>query len=575
MRVDGGLSFIAHLSSFILLLSSLIFHPVLAADWPQWGGRDDRNMVAYEKGLPDFFVPGEKKPNGDGIDLATTRNVKWVARLGSQTYGNPTVAGGRVFVGTNDFAIGDPKYQSTRGGTVECLDETTGKLLWKLVIPRKETKDPNFNFDNLDLGVCSSPTVDGDRIYLVTNRCEVICLDMRGMANGNDGPVKDEGRYTAGRGKPAVTPGPSDGDVLWRYDMIEELPVWPQDAANCSILVHGDFLYVCTSNGVDRSHERLPYPLSPSLIVLDKKTGRLVAQDDEKIGTRTLHGHWSNPSLGRVHGKDLVFFGGGDGVCYAFESLDRIPAGPNKTGTVPLVPFDGLDTRKRTVPVLLGPGVASLKKVWSFDCNPPHYRFRDGKPIPYRAGDYRQRRGNNNDGKFVGPSEIIATPVFHKNRVYVTIGQDPWHGRGRGILSCIDATKTGDITETGKVWTYDKIGRSLSTVSIADGLLYVAETFGKLHCLDVETGERYWTHDTKAEIWGSTLVADGKVYLGTQKSLFVFAAGREKRMLHEIRLGAPVYTTPIVANGVLYVASQRYLWAVQRDNKTTQARRSR
>jgi outer membrane protein assembly factor BamB len=498
-------------------------------------------MVAYEQGLPDCFVPGQKKADGSGIDLTTTQNVKWVVHLGSQTYGNPTVAGGRVFVGTNDFAIGDPKYRSTRGGLVECLDEATGKLLWRLVIPKKEIKDPNFNFDNLDLGVCSSPTVEGDRVYLVTNRGEVICLDARGMANGNDGPLKDEGQYTAGLGKPPVTPGPKDADILWRYDMIGALPVWPQDAANCSILVHGDFLYVCTSNGVDRSHDRLPYPLAPSLIVLDKKTGRLVAKDDEKIGTRTFHGHWSNPSLGSVNGKTLVFFGGGDGVCYAFEAIAEMPA-----------------------------GVIPLKTVWSFDCNPPRYRLKNGKPIPYRSGDVRLHRGNNNDGKFIGPSEIIATPVFYKDRVYVATGQDPSHGRGRGMLCCIDAAKTGDISTRGKLWTCDKIGRSLSTVSIADGLLYVAETFGPLHCLDAETGQLYWTHDTKAEIWGSTLVADGKVYLGTQKSLWIFAAGREKKVLHEIRLGSPVYSTPVAANGVLYVASHRYLWAVQANKKIAQ-----
>jgi len=528
-----------HAEHFLLCrlpVFALVVWPLAAraADWPQWGGHDDRNMVSCEKGLPDDFVPGQKKPDGSGIDMTTTRNVKWVARLGSQTYGNPTVAGGRVYVGTNDFAIGDPKYQPSRGGLVECLDEATGKLLWKLVIPKKEIKDPNFNFDNIDLGVCSSPTVEGDRLYLVTNRGEAICLDVRGMANGNDGPAKDEGQYTVPQGKPPVTPGPKDGDVIWRYDMIGQIPVWPQDAANCSILVYGDFLYVCTSNGVDKSHDRLPYPLAPTLIVLDKKTGRLVAKDDAKIGTRTFHGNWSNPSLGSVDGKTLVFFGGGDGVCYAFEALAKMPS-----------------------------GVAPLKKVWSFDCNPPSYRFKDGKLIPYRSGDVRLHRGNNNDGKYVGPSEIIATPVFYRNRVYVATGQDPSHGRGHGMLSCIDAAKTGDITTSGKIWTYDQIGRSLSTVSIADGLLYVAETFGALHCLDAETGQLYWTHDTKAEIWGSTLVADGKVYLGTQKSLWVFAAGREKKVLHEIHLGAPVYTTPIAANGVLYVASHRYLWAVQ------------
>ena len=106
-------------------------------------------------------------------------------------------------------------------------------------------------------------------------------------------------------------------------------------------------------------------------------------------------------------------------------------------------------------------------------------------------------------------------------------------------MSCIDATKTGDITKTGKIWTYDKIGRSLSTVSIADGLLYVAETFGPLHCLDAETGRCYWTHDTKAEIWGSTFVADGKLYLGTTaRDLWVLATGKEKKVLGKVRLGA-------------------------------------
>ena len=188
---------------------SVLCTGVLARDWPQWGGRDERNMVSDEKGLPESFVPGEKKPDSSGIDLATTRNVRWVARLGSQTFGNPTVAGGRVFVGTNDFAIGDPKYRSTRGGLVKCLDESTGKLLWQLVIPKLETNKPEFNFDNLDLGVCSSPTVEGNRVYLVTNRCEVICLDVTGMANGNDGPVRDEGQYTVGPGQAAGRAGPA------------------------------------------------------------------------------------------------------------------------------------------------------------------------------------------------------------------------------------------------------------------------------------------------------------------------------------------------------------------------------
>lgn len=517
-----------------------------SADWPQWGGTDSKNMVSSEKGIPDSFVPGEKSPQGTGIDLATTRHVKWVVRLGSQTYGNPTIAGGRVFVGTNDNFIDDPRFQSGRGGLVKCFDEASGRLLWQLVIPRFETKDKLFNYDNLDLGVCSSPTVDGDRVYLVSNRGEVLCLDVHGMANGNDGPYQDEARFMVPSDKPHVTLGPRDGDIVWRFDMLHELPAWPQDATSCSILVHGDLLYVSPSNGVDRSHEHVPFPQAPSLIVLDKRTGRMVARDMEMVGTRMLHGEWSSPTLGVVDGRTLIFYGAGDGVCYAFEALSAIPkelAVLKKTG---------------------GPkDPAILKKVWAFDCNPPEYRFRNGNPISYRAGDVRKKQGNTNDGAYVGPSEIIATPVFYKNRVYVAIGQDPLHGRGKGMLSCIDATKTGDISRSGKIWSYDKLDRSLSTVSIADGLLYIADFAGVLHCLDAETGQCYWTYPTKSQIWGSTLVADGKVWLGNQKALWIFAAGKEPKLLGEIHLGSPVYCTPVVANGVFYVATHKYLWAVK------------
>ena len=510
------------------------------ADWPQWGGRDGRNMVSDELPLPAVFKPGSKRPDGSGIDPGTTRNVKWTARLGSHTYGNPTVAGGRVFVGTNDYRLSRPGCKATRGGLVKCFDEATGRLLWQLVVPRYITTDKLFNFNELNLGVCSSPTVEGDRVYLVTSRGEVVCLDAAGLADGNDGPFTDEGQYVVGPGNKPLPAEPDDADIIWVFDMIGRLPVRPQDVASSSVLIHGEFLYVCTSNGVDKTHDKVTLPLAPSLIVLDKRTGRLVAADDEKIGTRLFHGLWSSPSLGRVGGKTLIFFGGGEGICYAFEAVEAAEKEPVK-----------------------------LKKVWSFDCNPPEYRFRNGRPIRYRDGDKRRKVGRNrkNDGTFVGPSEIIATPVFHEGRVYVAVGQDPLHGRGRGMLNCIDAAGTGDITATGKVWSYDALDRSLSTVSVADGLVYVADVIGSLHCLDAETGKPVWVERTGAETWASTFVADGKVYLPTKKALYVFAAGRKKKRLGEIYLGAPSYCTPVAANGVLYVASQNYLWAVRQGAK--------
>jgi len=165
---------------------------------------------------------------------------------------------------------------------------------------------------------------------------------------------------------------------------------------------------------------------------------------------------------------------------------------------------------------------------------------------------------------YAGPSEIIATPVLYKNRIYAATGQDPEHGEGVGILHCIDATKTGDVTKTAEVWSYSKIHRSISTVAIVDGLLYIGDFSGFLYCLDPDTGKELWVHDMQAHIWGSPLIADGKVYLGDESGNFVvFAASKEKKVLATMNLGAPIYSTAVAANGVLYVASQTHLYAVQ------------
>lgn len=508
----------------------------LGADWPQWGGRDDRNMVSDEQGLPDSFKPGDKSPSGRGIDMATTDRVKWVARLGSAAYGNPTVARGRVFVGTDDQTVtDDPRFRRTQGGLVKCFDEATGKLVWQLVIPKRTEVPKGLHYSFQHLGTLSSPTVDGDRVYVVTGAVELVCLDVRGQANGNDGPFKEEGQYMAGHGNPPVELKPTDADILWRVDLMGELGVRVHDAASNSVLVHGDLVYLGTSNGVDGPHERMVAPDAPALAAFDKRTGRLAAVENEKISRRMYHCEWSSPSLGKVGGKTLLFFGGGDGACYAFEALSKAPPKP-----------------------------AYLKKVWSYDCNPPHYKVRDGKPIPYYAGDKRKKNSpNKSDGQYVGPSQIIATPVFHENRVYVALGQDPAHGRGRGMLHCIDAAKTGDITRSGCIWTYDGIDRTIATAAVAGGLVYLADIGGRMHCVDADTGKPCWVYETKAETWGGPLVADGKLFFGNQKEFFVMAAGRTPKVLGRMHLGTPICSTPIAANGVLYVASQRYLWAVQ------------
>ena len=517
-----------------------------AEDWPQWGGNDPgRNMYSPAKGLPDRFEPGKVKSGTEEIDLGTTKNVRWVAKLGSQSYANPVVANGKVYVGTNNESPRDKRHVGDRS-ILYAFDEKSGKLLWQLVVPKLKSGKVN---DWENLGLLAAPLVVGNKLWIVTSRCEVLCLDTEGMANGNDGPYKDEAKYvTLDTGKPPIEPGPTDADILWRYDMMEELGVFPHNASNCSVILVDGRLFICTSNGQGWTHANIPSPNSPSFIALDPETGKLVGEDNAAIGSRIYHGQWTSPSAGKVDGKWQVFFGGGDGVLYALNPV------PEKGNGKPLVKvFPGPPDK------IEDPELDYIKKIWWVDCVPPEYKVKDGKPIKYPAAE--------------GPSEINATPVFYDGKVFVAIGQDPEHGEGVGHLVCIDPSgKTGDITKGGVVWEYKGIKRSISTVSIdpTNGLLFIGDFSGFVHCLDVKTGKLHWVYDMKAHMWGSTMVADGKVYVGDEDGDFVVLAskgGDKATVLSETNVGAPIYGTPVIANGTMYVMSQTHLYAVGADAK--------
>lgn len=502
----------------LLALAAATLAPAAAAqgprDWPQWGHDPRRNMVSTETGLPADFAPGKFVGTSEKIDPKTTRNVRWIAKLGSQSYGNPTVADGRVYVGTNNDSPRDPRFKGDRS-CVYCLSEETGELIWQLNVPKLGTgKVSDWEY----LGICSSPAVEGDRVYLVTNRCEVICLDADGMADGNDGPYRDEGQYMAGPGKPPMEVKETDADIVWILNMIDECGVFPHNITSCSVLVVGDRIWTSTSNGVDYGHVETPAPNAPSLIVVDKHTGKLVAEEASGCSRRILHSNWSSPAYLKTETRELGIFGGPDGRVYAFE--------PD--------------------PVQDEDGFWVLKEAWRFDCNPKEYRFKpDGTPRKYAT--------------YAGPSEVLATPVVYEGRVYALIGQDPEHGEGLGNLACID--------ENGKeVWSYRKIKRSMSTPAIWNDLVFAADYSGFLHCLDAKTGKPYWVHDTSAHIWGSPLVADGRVFLGTEDGfLTIVPATREydASKVTEIDFTTPIYSSPIAANGVLYVATQTHLYAIQ------------
>ena len=91
-----------------------------AEDWPQMGGSPLRNSVGGAAALPANW------------DVATGQNIRWSVRLGSTTYGNPVVANGKVFVGTNNGGGYLERFPTTVDlGVLLCFDERDGRFLWQ------------------------------------------------------------------------------------------------------------------------------------------------------------------------------------------------------------------------------------------------------------------------------------------------------------------------------------------------------------------------------------------------------------------------------------------------------------
>jgi len=421
----------------------------------------------------------------DRWDADKKENIKWVAELGSETYGGPVVAGGKVFVGTNNERPRDAKVTGDRG-VLMAFDAKDGRFLWQAVHDKLPVGGES---DWPQQGVCSKPFVEGNRLYYVSNRGELVAADVEGfLDHENDGPFTGETRH-----------GTADADIVWTLDMPKALGVHPHRMTASSPVVVGDLVYTMTSHGVDEKG-KVPSPAAPSFLAVNKKTGK-VAWQSALPGDRILDGQWSSPAYGVLGGKPQVIFAGGDGWVYAFE-----------------------------------PAAGSL--LWKFDAGTA------SPPLPRES--------------------LVAAPVIAGDRVLIGVGQDPERGPGKGRLWAI-APPPAAGGDARPLWSLggNDFSRTLSTVVVQDDLAYAADLRGFLYCLETATGKVVWSHDLFAQVWGSPLVADGKIYIGDEDGdLSALRAGRTKQLLHETNMGNAIYTTPVAADGVLYVATRARLYAI-------------
>jgi outer membrane protein assembly factor BamB len=353
------------------------------------------------------------------------------------------------------------------------------------------------------LGFNGSPLAEGERLWFTTLVGDVHCLDIAPLLRSGRTPTS-----------------------IWKVDLVEEFGVFPHypymaDGKTCSISSsYKGRIYVITGHGTGGAGGQ-PSARAPSLICFDKDTGKDIWEDNSP-GGNILRGQCGSPLVIEINRRAQVITPQGDGWVRSFDAM---------TGEL----------------------------IWKLDINPKN-----------------ATRDNRNP--------FMAAPVFHENRIYIGGGQSMEEGSGPGRLFCIDATKKGDLSleledgpgkgksnpNSGVVWSLAEFNRTQSLVAIHAGLLIAADFPGNIYCLDARTGQKFWRHESKAEVFGSPLIVDNKVYLANQDGeIFIFVLSKEKQLLgqsHMFAQGAfasPIYSSPVFANGVLYIANQEMLYAIQ------------
>lgn len=348
-------------------------------------------------------------------------------------------------------------------------------------------------------GISGSPHIEGERLWFVTTGAEVVCLDIGPLHRGDGTPRE-----------------------LWRLDLMDALGALPRSAVMggggiCSVAVHEDLIFVTTANGTSPVDSYVPAPSAPALVCLNKNTGTVVWQDASP-GERILYGEWGSPLVAEVLGRAQVIVPQGDGWIRSFDAR-------------------------------------SGKLIWKYDIN----------------------RNETGEGLWNGRGFFSTAPVFHGGRVYIAIGTCLEVGEQPGRLVCLDPTRTGDISReleveprrgqpnpnSGLVWEFNGMKRTMSQVVIHEGLVIAPDFGGGVHCLDADSGRVYWSHEVQAPILSTALVVDGRVYVGAEDGrLTVLELARERRVVAEHDLKGSIMSSPVFANGVLYLVGGETLLAV-------------
>ena len=462
------------------VLAALAMAAPLAADDPN----PHRNRVAEAAGLPATW------------DVASGEGVLWSVELGTVTYGGPTLAGDLIVVGTNNERPRDPAVSGDRG-VLMAFDRRDGSFRWQIAHEKLEAGEAN---DWPLQGVCSTPSFDGEFLHYVSNRGELLAVDLA-------------------------------GEAVWSLDMIARWGVFPKHMAASTPLAAGGLVFASTSNGVT-DDGRVPAPAAPSFVAVDRATGAPV-WIDASPGAGLVDGQWGSPARGRLGGREQVVFPGGDGRLYAFDPATGELLWRFDANAAPV----GRSARSESDHAFVATPVLHEDTVYIATGRDPEVSIRPGVLWALDAG------GRGEVGRRTGAATGVPT------------AGDGTDSEGVGDVAAPAVRWRFEDPD---------FGRAIATVAVAGGVVYAADLNGFLFAVDAETGRKLWVHDALAPFWSSPLVADGKVYAAdTEGDVAVLRSGRTLEVLAENVMPGPVYASPAAAGDVLYLATSETLYALR------------
>lgn len=170
---------------------------------------------------------------------------------------------------------------------------------------------------------------------------------------------------------------------------------------------------------------------------------------------------------------------------------------------------------------------------------------------------------------------INSSIVTDGKYAYVTHSEENITGTQMGSVVCLDASKSGDITDTGVVWRHDGLTVGYASPAVAHGRLYVVTNAATMLCFDAQSGKKYWEHTLGRVMKGSPVVtADGVIYVGEVNGRFLTLrdAGDHCEELdvvefpHRGNAAVEINGSPAVANGRVYFMNTFEMYCLGRED---------